>query len=237
MIITGNIMVDPNHLEAPGDSIISLDAPFSGDRFEAFKRLGAAGKANGSLMVAQVSHPGRQSPSQIQPDPVSASEKQLEGKTFGLTFAKPHAASQEEIDHIVESFIHAAEYLHKAGFDGIQLHGAHGYLLAQFLSPSTNQRTDKYGGSLENRSRIIPEIAQAIRKRVPPSFILGIKLNSVEFQDQGFNVEECRDLSRSLEAHHFDFVELPAAHTRPWHSNTSENRPRNTRHSSSNSRI
>ncbi|KAI9787018.1 MAG: hypothetical protein M1816_007771 [Peltula sp. TS41687] len=209
MIITGNIMLDPNHLVAPGDAVIASDAPFSGARFEAFRRLGAAGKANGSLMLAQVSHPGRQTPSRLQPDPISASDTQLQGTVVGSTYAKPHAASQEEIDHIVEAFAHAAEYLYKAGFDGIQLHGAHGFLLAQFLSESTNQRTDKYGGSLENRSRIILEIAQAIRKRrVPNSFILGIKLNSVEFQARGFDAEECRDLCRSLEAHRFDFVEL-----------------------------
>ena len=83
-----------------------------------------------------------------------------------------------------------------------------GYLLAQFLSPTTNQRTDQYGGSLENRSRLIIEISQEIRKRVPSSFIICIKLNSVEFQDKGFNPEECKQLCSSLEANHFDFVEL-----------------------------
>ena len=83
-----------------------------------------------------------------------------------------------------------------------------GYLLSQFLSPTTNRRTDKYGGSLENRARLIIEIAQEIRKRVPPSFILGIKINSVEFQDKGFDTEECKKLCTSLEENKFDFVEL-----------------------------
>ena len=83
-----------------------------------------------------------------------------------------------------------------------------GYLLSQFLSPTTNQRTDKYGGSLENRARIIFEINDAIRKRVPSTFIVGIKVNSVEFQDKGFNADECRQLCESLEAARFDFVEL-----------------------------
>ena len=83
-----------------------------------------------------------------------------------------------------------------------------GYLLSQFLSPTTNHRTDKYGGTLANRSRLILEIAQEIRKRVPSSFILGIKLNSVEFQNKGFDTSECRQLCASLEANHFDFVEL-----------------------------
>ena len=127
---------------------------------------------------------------------------------MGMTFEKPHPASAEEIGRIIEAFAHAAEYLHKTGYDGIELHGAHGYLLSQFLSPTTNKRTDKYGGSLENRARLTIEIAQAIRKRVPASFIVGIKLNSVEFQSKGFDPEECKALCASLEANRFDFVEL-----------------------------
>ena len=125
-----------------------------------------------------------------------------------MTFAKPRAASQEDIDRVVESFAHAAEFLYEAGYDGIELHGAHGYLLSQFLSQTTNLRTDKYGGSLANRSRIIIETSQAIRKRVPESFIVSIKINSVEFQEKGFDTEECKELCKSLEANKFDFVEL-----------------------------
>jgi 2,4-dienoyl-CoA reductase-like NADH-dependent reductase (Old Yellow Enzyme family) len=104
---------------------------------------------------------------------------------MGMTFAKLHAATYEEIAKITNSFAHAAEFQEKAGYDGIQLHGAHGYLLAQFLSPTTNRRTDQYGGSLENRIRLITEIATEVRKRVSSFFILGIKINSVEFQDKG----------------------------------------------------
>ncbi len=127
---------------------------------------------------------------------------------MGMTFAKPHAASSEEISRVIDGFAHAAEFLYKAGYDGIELHGAHGYLLAQFLSPTTNQRTDQYGGSLENRARLTMEIAQEIRKRVPADFVLGIKVNSAEFQDKGFNAEECRHLCALLEENKFDFVEL-----------------------------
>lgn len=127
---------------------------------------------------------------------------------MGMTFGKPHAATQEEINTIIDSFAHAAEYLDKAGFDGLQLHGAHGYLIAQFLSPTTNKRTDKYGGSLENRTRLVTEIAAEIQKRVSPSFILGIKINSVEFQDKGFTPEDAQGLCKILESSRFDFVEL-----------------------------
>lgn len=125
-----------------------------------------------------------------------------------MSFAKPHAASAQEITDIIEGFAHAAEYLEKAGFDGIELHGAHGYLLAQFLAQTTNKRTDKYGGSLENRARIILEIGDEIRKRTQPGFVLGIKMNSVEFQEGGFQPEEAKKLASMLEEHKFEFVEL-----------------------------
>jgi 2,4-dienoyl-CoA reductase-like NADH-dependent reductase (Old Yellow Enzyme family) len=127
---------------------------------------------------------------------------------MGMHFAKPHAASQDEINSIIDGFAHAAEYLEKAGYDGIQLHGAHGYLISQFLSSSTNKRTDKYGGSLENRFRIIIEIVDECRKRVTKDFVIGIKINSVEFQDKGFTPKEAQALCKALEQTRFDYVEL-----------------------------
>ncbi|KAH7351332.1 hypothetical protein BKA65DRAFT_536314 [Rhexocercosporidium sp. MPI-PUGE-AT-0058] len=207
-ILTGNIMIEYDQLEAMGNPIIPREAEFSGLRFEAFKELATASKAHGSLIVGQVSHPGRQVENRLQKNPISASDKQLEGQVMGMEFAKPHQASQEEIDCVIDGFAHAAEYLEKAGYDGIELHAAHGYLLAQFLSQSTNQRTDKYGGSLDNRLRIILEINEAIRKRVSKSFIVGIKINSVEFQDKGFSPEEAKKLCQALEKASFDFIEL-----------------------------
>ncbi len=207
-ILTGNIMMEFDQLEAAGNPIIPRTEAPKGERFEAFKKLAAEAKAHGSLIIGQVSHPGRQVGEHIQKNPVSASDVQLEGNVMGMTFAKPHPATSEEVERIIEGFAHAAEYLHAAGYDGIELHGAHGYLLAQFLAPSTNKRTDKYGGSLENRSRLIVEIAQRIHTRVPRDFIVGIKINSVEFQKGGFSPEEAQTLCTVLEENSFDFVEL-----------------------------
>jgi len=207
-ILTGNIMMEYDQLEAAGNPIIPRGAEFKGERFDAFKKLAEESKAHRSLIVGQLSHPGRQTGDTMQKDPVSASDVKLEGTIMGMNFAKPHPASEEEIENIIEGFAHAAEYLHKAGYDGAELHGAHGYLLAQFLSSTTNKRTDKYGGSLANRSRLIMEIAQRIRTRVPKEFIIGIKINSVEFQQGAFDTEECKELCASLEANRFDFVEL-----------------------------
>ena len=207
-ILTGNIMIHPEHLEAAGNPIIPGDAQFSGERFNAFQKLATEAKANGCLIVGQLSHPGRQTPDSIQPNPISPSDVQLESNDLGMTFAKPRAMTEEDLKNVTNEFAHAAEFLSKAGYDGAQLHGAHGYLLAQFLAPSTNQRTDEYGGSLENRSRIIFDIATEIRKRVSKSFILGIKMNSVEFQKGGFSTEDAKQLCTALEKNGFDFVEL-----------------------------
>lgn len=208
VILTGNIMIEYDHLEAAGNPIIPRKSTFDGKRFDAFKELATQSKKHGSLIVGQVSHPGRQVAENIQKHPVSASDVQLEGNVMGMTFAKPRAATDEDIKNFIEGFAHAAEYLDKAGYDGIQLHGAHGYLLAQFLSPTTNHRTDKYGGSLENRARLITEIGKEVRKRTSSGFVLGIKLNSVEFQDKGFDTEEAATLCKLLEDNSFDFVEL-----------------------------
>ena len=209
-ILTGNIMIAYDQLEAPGNPIIPPDAPFKGERFEAFQKMGQLAKAHGALVTGQVSHPGRQVEERIQPDPISASAVQLEGEVMGMHFAKPHAASEAEIANVINGFVHAAEFLHHAGYDGIQLHGAHGYLLSQFLSPTTNQRTDKYGGSLRNRARITLDIAEAIRAKLPAStgFMLGIKINSAEFQEGGFTADDARELCHLLEEATFDFVEL-----------------------------
>ncbi|KAI0542008.1 NADH:flavin oxidoreductase/NADH oxidase [Xylaria digitata] len=209
LILTGNIMLYYDQLEAPGNPVIPKDAPFLGERFERFKDLGAKAKAHGSLIVGQLSHPGRQVPDTIQPNPLSASDIQLEGTVLGWAFGKPRAMDSNEIKDVIGSFAHAAEYLHKAGYDGVQLHGAHGYLIAQFLSQTTNKRTDEYGGSLLNRARLIFEIVDGIRRRVyDESFLIGIKLNSVEFQHGGFTPQECRDLCVELEKHKMDFIEL-----------------------------
>ena len=171
-ILTGNLMIEYDHLEAAGNPIIPRGSKYEGERFEAFKEMATQGKKHGCLMIGQVSHPGRQVTESIQKNPVSASDIQLEGVVMGMTFAKPRAATDEDIKNIIEGFAHAAEYLEKAGYDGIELHGAHGYLLAQFLSPSTNVSTDKYGGSLENRARLILEIAAEVHKRTSSDFIV-----------------------------------------------------------------
>jgi 2,4-dienoyl-CoA reductase-like NADH-dependent reductase (Old Yellow Enzyme family) len=210
VILTGNILTDFEHLEALGNPIVPLNAPLHGERFDGFAQIARVSKQHGSLIVGQINHPGRQVPKFIQPHPISASDVHLQD-AMGLSFAKPRAASKEDIAGIINSFAYTAEYLYRAGYDGVQLHAAHGYLLAQFISKTTNKRTDGYGGTIRNRARLILEIAAAIRARVPSStgFIVGIKLNSVEFQQDGLTVEDATTLCAMLEDEgQFDFVEL-----------------------------
>lgn len=125
------------------------------------------------------------------------------------SFAKPHPTSRNEIHDIIHRFFHAPIYLQKAGYDGIQLHTAHGYLLARFLSQTTNKGNEDYGGSPENRVRIIVDIARAVRQAIlSPGFLVGIKINSVEFQANGLTPGEAKELCIILEKANFDIVEL-----------------------------
>ncbi|CAE6434696.1 unnamed protein product [Rhizoctonia solani] len=207
ILITGNVMVNPKQLEAPGNAIL-CEPHETPERIEQFRKMAAAGKAHGSLMIMQVSHPGRQISALMNPSPVGASDIQLTDR-MGMSFGKPTALDRPGIHEIVNQFAYTAEAAYRAGFDGIELHGAHGYLIAQFLSETTNNRTDEYGGSIKNRSRFIKEIIEAIRAKVPDQkFVIGVKINSVEFQDKGFQPEEAAELCKQLEAIEIDFVEL-----------------------------
>lgn len=124
VILTGNVMVEYHQLEAAGNPIVPREAEFSGERFEAFKELATQGKKHGSLVIAQVSHPGRQVAQNINPHPISASDVQLEGNVMGMTFGKPRAMEKKDFDEVVGGFAHASEFLYKAGYDGVELHGA-----------------------------------------------------------------------------------------------------------------
>jgi 2,4-dienoyl-CoA reductase-like NADH-dependent reductase (Old Yellow Enzyme family) len=199
-------MVNYTSIEAYGNPIFRDNHD---DRLAQYKALIDASKAHGSLFVAQLSHVGRQGGKALNPEPVSASDVQLMVKFGGNEFAKPRPLNKKEIEGVVEDFAESAFWCWKAGADGAQIHCAHGYLLAQFISPSTNKRTDEYGGSLENRSRIVFEIIDKIREKVPDkTFSVSVKLNSVEFQDGGITTEDFQDLCIKLEKYEVDFVDL-----------------------------
>ncbi|VDN39830.1 unnamed protein product [Gongylonema pulchrum] len=207
VVLTGNIQVDQRHIEFAGNTIVdkALDCD---ERRNALRRVALSAKLDGALVFAQISHAGRQTPLFINEHPYSASDVQLHFIRSGTGFGKPVPLTVDQIKEVVARFAYAAKYCADAGFDGIELHCAHGYLLSQFLTPTTNKRTDQYGGSLENRTRIVCEIYKEIRNVVPKDFVIGAKVNSVEFQKDGLNTEEATEVCKILENVGFDFIEL-----------------------------
>ncbi|KAH7701926.1 Protein W06H8.2 [Aphelenchoides avenae] len=210
VLVTGNIMVHPTHLEGPGNLVLTeeVDTP---DRRAQLARAAKNAKSDGALAIAQLSHAGRQTPVHINPRPFSASDVQLKVNLGGRKFGVPTQLTVEQIKtEVVDRFVYTALAIKDAGFDGVELHGAHGYLLSQFLSPTTNKRTDQYGGSAANRLRIVLETYEAIRKVIPAStgFVVGIKINSVEFQDGGLQANDAAQIAEALDNAGFDFIEL-----------------------------
>ncbi|KAL7416326.1 NADH oxidase [Mrakia frigida] len=206
IIVLGNLPVDRTALEAKKNAVIDKRSPW--DAVAAFKPVIAAAKAHGSLLIGQLTHGGRQTSDDVNPHPVSSSDIQ-NPPSMGMTFAKPRPMTVAEIDDLVDSYGFAAETLYKAGADGVQLHAAHGYLLSQFLSGRVNKRTDDYGGSLENRSRIVFRIFEEIKRRVPANdFLLSIKINSADFAEGGFTDDECGKIAIMLEAAGVELIEL-----------------------------
>ncbi|EPB70145.1 oxidoreductase, FAD/FMN-binding protein [Ancylostoma ceylanicum] len=206
VIITGNILVDPRNLEAAGNAIICRENDSQRLR-DAFSRLTDAAKQDGALVIAQLSHAGRQTPVYVNRYPYSCSDKRLVGGVIKAAQPVPLALDQIKTE-VIDRFVYAAKVAYETGFDGVQLHAAHGYLLSQFLSPTTNERTDRYGGPLKNRARIILEIMEAIRNETAEHFIVGIKTNSVEFQANGLNIDDAKAACSLMEKSGFDFVEL-----------------------------
>ena len=210
MMITGNVMVDPRALTGPGGVVLeagTLDDPDVRARFE---RWAGAAKSEGAHLVMQISHPGRQLYAAQGQEAVSASASRLDmgSETLSKLFAPARALTGDEIRGLVARFAETAVAAKGCGFDGVQIHAAHGYLLAQFLSPLTNRREDEWGGSLENRARFLLEIVRAVRARVGEAFTVGVKLNSADFQKGGFDVGDATRVVEWLGAEAVDFVEV-----------------------------
>ncbi|GAA4048756.1 NADH:flavin oxidoreductase/NADH oxidase family protein [Parerythrobacter jejuensis] len=203
MILSGNVMVDPAALTGPGGVVLQ-----KGTDLAPFKRWAQIGKSGGGQFWLQISHPGRQLYKSMGETAVSPSDVALDLGKFSSLFAEVRALEADEIETIITRFADTAGLADEAGFDGIQIHGAHGYLVSQFLSPLTNKRTDEWGGSLENRARFLMRIAEAVRARVKPGFGVGVKLNSADFQRGGFAFEDARQVVEWLNGKGIDFVEL-----------------------------
>ena len=200
LLITGNVMVDWRWLERPGNVVVE-------DRSgrAALTDWAEAGTAAGNHLWMQINHPGRQCTRMSSSRPVSASSEGLE--LLGL-FARPRALTAAEIADVIQRFATTAAIARETGFTGVQVHSAHGYLLAQFLSPVTNRREDEWGGALENRARLLLEIVRATRRAVGDDFPVAVKLNSADFQKGGFDLPDCIQVAKWLAEERVDLLEV-----------------------------
>ncbi len=203
LLISGNILVDSEHLERPGNVIIERE---NAEQAQALRRWTAGATRGGAHFWAQLSHSGRQTPKTVNKYPLSVSDLQV-GLPGGL-FGKPRAMTHGEIRVVIEKFATAAGVCKAVGFTGVQIHAAHGYLLGSFLTPKVNNRRDQWGGSLENRARLLLEVVAAVRDRVGRGFPIAVKLNSADFQRGGFEASDSLIVGKWLETAGADVLEI-----------------------------
>ena len=204
MLLSGNIIVDKDHLERPGNVVI--DRPPSEEMQEALKRWADAATRNGNHFWAQISHAGRQTQKLVNPNPKAPSAVKL--GLPGGQFGEPVAMTSVEIEEIIVRFGICAAAVKEAGFTGVHIHSAHGYLLSQFLSPRSNLRTDEYGGDLANRARVLLAVVASVRAAVGSDFPVAVKLNSADFQKGGFAFEESLQVAQWLQEASIDLIEI-----------------------------
>ncbi|KAL7949758.1 FMN-linked oxidoreductase [Trichoderma barbatum] len=194
-VLTGNVQVDVRYLGSAAD--ISPNENVNREKIlDAWKKWAKASSKNGTPVIMQINHPGRQSPAgsgtrgyfekSIAPSPIplNLGDGILARLTSAFMFGSPREMTVDDIERVVVQFAETAKLAAEAGFAGVELHGAHGYLLSQFLNPASNKRQDQYGGSAKQRAKFVVDIIKAVRAVVPKGFCVGIKLNSADFKDK-----------------------------------------------------
>lgn len=202
LIITGNIMVDPKGTAEPGNIVFDKNS-----NMEILKNWAKQGQQHGAKVMVQLNHPGKQAPKTVSKQTVAPSAVPL-GNGLNKLFSTPRALATNEVEELIQKFVTSAKVAKEAGFSGVQIHAAHGYLISQFLSPHDNRRTDKYGGSLENRMRFLKEIYLGMREELGKDFNIGIKINSTDFKEDGLTEEDSLKTIIELADLGLDFVEI-----------------------------
>ncbi|NNH87840.1 NADH:flavin oxidoreductase/NADH oxidase family protein [Acinetobacter terrae] len=200
--ITGNVMVDFRAKNEPGVVVIESERDLV-----QLKQWAELGKQQGMVQLIQLSHPGRQCPKGLNKETVAPSAVPF-SPVLATTFGTPRELREDEILDIIQRFATSAQICEKAGFDGVQLHGAHGYLISQFLSPLTNKRQDQWGDSIENRMRFLLEIYKAVRAVTSDQFIISVKLNSADFQRGGITEDEVVAVFKAIDEAGIDLIEI-----------------------------
>ncbi|MFZ2297595.1 MAG: NADH:flavin oxidoreductase/NADH oxidase family protein [Aquabacterium sp.] len=202
LCITGNVMIDRRALGEPGNVVIEDDSQMA--ELQAWAQ---AATRNGTHCWVQLNHPGKQAPKGLNKENVAPSAVPFR-KDMQAFFPTPRELTDAEVRELIARYGRAAGIVKRAGFTGVQIHGAHGYLVSQFLSPHHNQRTDEWGGSPEKRRRFVLAVLAAMRAEVGADFPIGIKLNSADFQRGGFTEDESLDTIRALAAAGIDLIEI-----------------------------
>ncbi len=202
LCVTGNVMIDKRAVGEPGNVIIEGD-----EHMPALRDWAQAATRGGTACWVQLNHPGKQAPKGLNKENVSPSAIPFRAEMRAM-FPTPRALTGPEVQELIQRFATAASVVKQAGFSGVQIHGAHGYLVSQFLSPHHNQRDDEWGGTAEKRRRFVLAVYRAMREQVGPDFPIGIKLNSADFQRGGFTEEESLDTIRALAEAGIDLVEI-----------------------------
>lgn len=203
LLISGNVMISRTALTGPGGVVLDAKSDLT-----LFQSWAEAGQQNGTKLILQLNHPGRQMPVSLGQQAIAPSAVALDLGQFSKMFASPRAMTLDDIAEFKQQFLVSSQLALQAGFAGVQIHAAHGYLLSQFLSPLVNQRQDQYGGLLENRARLLLELVTLLRNELPASFIISLKLNSADFQRGGFSTEDAKQVLLWLNPLALDFVEL-----------------------------
>ena len=202
LLITGNVMIDRRALGEPNNVALEDDSDLA-----MFQAWAESATSAGNACWMQLNHPGKQAPKGLNQETVAPSAVGF-GAELARFFDTPRALSEEEIWDLIARFGRAAALCQRAGFTGVQIHAAHGYLISQFLSARHNLRQDAWGGDAERRRRFVLEVYAAIRAAVGADFPIGIKLNSADFQKGGVSEEEASALMRSLDAAGIDLIEI-----------------------------
>lgn len=203
LLLTGNVMIDRRAMTGPRGVVLEDER-----HLERFRQWATIGRAGGAQFWVQLNHPGRQTMANLGQQAWAPSAVALDLGGFSKMFAEPKPMGENDIAEVIQRFATSAALAEKAGFTGVQIHAAHGYLISQFLSPLTNRRTDRWGGSLENRARLLLEVLSAVRKAVSPQFCVAVKLNSADFQRGGFDADDARQVIRWLNDQQIDLLEL-----------------------------
>ena len=203
LIITGNVMVDARAMTGPGGVVLENDRHL--DRFKAWAEVS---RSRGAQIWMQINHPGRQMPAGLGQETLAPSAIALDLGAQSKRFSVPRAMTAADIAEVERRFVETARLAERAGFSGVEIHAAHGYLLSQFLSPLSNRREDRWGGSLENRARLLLDIVRGVRAAVAPGFAIAVKLNSADFQRGGFSPEDAKAVVAMLNPLGVDLVEL-----------------------------